>query len=74
MMFDLIIRNGLIIDGTGRKAYANDIGINGEFITAIGNLNHIHKQFPSKDNFYSLTTQTLGVNLITININKEVEL
>ena len=41
MMFDLIIRNGLIIDGTGRKAYTNDIGINGEFITTIGNLNHI---------------------------------
>ena len=39
-MFDLIIRNGLIIDGTGRKAYTNDIGINGEFITTIGNLNN----------------------------------
>ena len=41
MMFDLIIRNGLIIDGTGRKAYTNDIGINGEYITTIGSLNNI---------------------------------
>ena len=40
-MLDLIIRNGLIIDGTGKKAYKNDIGINGEFISTIGALNNI---------------------------------
>ena len=39
-MYDLIIRNGRIIDGTGRDAYNGDIGINGDKITAIGDLRH----------------------------------
>jgi N-acyl-D-amino-acid deacylase len=36
--FDLIIRNGQIIDGTGGPWYAADIGIRGDRIAAIGKL------------------------------------
>lgn len=38
MEFDVIIKNGTIIDGTGRPAYISDIGIQGEHIVAIGEL------------------------------------
>ncbi len=34
-MYDLIIKNGLIIDGTGSDAYISDIGIIGEKISSI---------------------------------------
>jgi len=37
-MFDLKICNGLIVDGTGKKAYAGDIGIIDDKIAAIGDL------------------------------------
>ncbi len=37
-MFDIIIANGLLVDGTGKPAVKQDIGINGERITAIGDL------------------------------------
>ncbi len=36
--FDLIIRNGHIIDGTGNPWYAADVAIQGDRIAAIGNL------------------------------------
>jgi N-acyl-D-amino-acid deacylase len=35
---DLVLRNGLIIDGTGEPAYTGDIAINADTIVAIGNL------------------------------------
>ncbi|MGE5430070.1 MAG: N-acyl-D-amino-acid deacylase family protein [Syntrophomonadaceae bacterium] len=38
--FDLIIKNGSIIDGTGRKEYKADIGIKNGRIAAIGKLGH----------------------------------
>lgn len=37
-MFDVIIKGGKIIDGTGGDAYVADLGIRGERIEAIGNL------------------------------------
>jgi len=37
-MFDLIIKNGTIIDGTGSPAYKADLAICGDKITAIGDL------------------------------------
>lgn len=37
-MFDLIIRNGRVIDGTGSPWYQADIGIVGSIIASIGNL------------------------------------
>lgn len=39
-MFDFIITNGLIIDGTGQDAYTSDIAIKDEKIVAIGDLKH----------------------------------
>jgi len=36
--FDIIIRNGHIIDGTGNPWFAGDVGIRGDRIAAIGNL------------------------------------
>ena len=40
-MFDLLIRNGKIIDGTGSPWYYGDIGISNGIIKKIGKLNHI---------------------------------
>lgn len=36
--FDTIIRNGTIVDGTGKSSYEADVGINGDYIYKIGNL------------------------------------
>lgn len=36
MSFDLVIRNGLIIDGTGGKGFEADLAVEGERIAAIG--------------------------------------
>ncbi|MFC2084917.1 amidohydrolase family protein [Bacteroidota bacterium] len=36
--FDILILNGTVIDGTGKKAYKADVGILGDKITAVGNL------------------------------------
>src|SRR6185437_4912673 len=38
--FDVLIRNGHIIDGTGSPWYAGDIGIRDGHIVAIGDLAH----------------------------------
>ncbi|MCH8286771.1 D-aminoacylase, partial [candidate division KSB1 bacterium] len=36
--YDVIIRNGVIYDGTGNTPYNGDVGITGDKIAAIGNL------------------------------------
>ncbi len=36
--FDVIIRNGMIYDGSGERPFAGDVGIRGDKIVAIGNL------------------------------------
>ncbi|MCF8565726.1 amidohydrolase family protein [Alicyclobacillus tolerans] len=38
MEFDVLIQNGTVIDGTGSQGYQADIGIVGDVIQAIGNL------------------------------------
>jgi len=38
MDFDIIIRRGMIADGTGAATYPNDVGIRGDTIAAIGDL------------------------------------
>lgn len=38
MRFDVIVRGGTIIDGSGAPRYAGDVGISGDRIAAIGNL------------------------------------
>lgn len=40
--YDLIIRNGHVIDGTGNPWYAADVGIRGDRIVAIGDLSAQH--------------------------------
>jgi N-acyl-D-amino-acid deacylase len=37
-MFDTLIKNAHIIDGSGRAGFLGDVGIVGEWITAVGNL------------------------------------
>lgn len=38
MTFDLLIRNGTIVDGSGNAAFAGDVGISGDRVAAIGTL------------------------------------
>ncbi|HEX2867367.1 MAG TPA: D-aminoacylase [Ignavibacteriales bacterium] len=38
--FDLVIKNGSVIDGTGRREFKADLGIKNGRITAIGKLSH----------------------------------
>jgi len=40
--YDLIIRNGHIIDGTGNPWYAADVGVSGDRVAAIGDLHEAH--------------------------------
>src|SRR5210317_2463111 len=38
--YDILIRNGLVMDGTGSSGYSGDVAINADTITAIGNLDN----------------------------------
>jgi len=38
MTFDLLIKNGTVLDGASNQAYKADIGINGNLIRVVGNL------------------------------------
>ena len=40
--YDLIIRNGHIIDGTGNPWYAADVGVSGDRVATIGDLHEAH--------------------------------
>ncbi len=37
-MHDLVIRNGTIVDGTGRTRFEGDVGIDGDRLTAVGHV------------------------------------
>ena len=43
-MHDLVIRNGLLVDGTGEAAYNGDIAIDGDRITRVGEVTDAGKQ------------------------------
>ena len=36
--YDLLIRNGRIVDGSGRAAYNGDVAVKGDRMVSIGNL------------------------------------
>ncbi|SVA88770.1 uncharacterized protein METZ01_LOCUS358705, partial [marine metagenome] len=36
MSHDLVIRNGLIVDGSGNRAFLGDIAVDEELITQVG--------------------------------------
>ena len=40
-MFDIILSGGKIVDGSGKPAFRSDLGIRGEKIACIGDLNDI---------------------------------
>ncbi|MDH3308696.1 MAG: amidohydrolase family protein, partial [Acidimicrobiia bacterium] len=40
-MIDLLIANGLVVDGTGRPAYMADVAISGQRILNVGDLSHV---------------------------------
>lgn len=44
MEYDLIIRGGQILDGTGKAAFLGDIAVSGERIVAVGNIDGPAKQ------------------------------
>ena len=49
-MHDLVIRNGKIVDGTGEKPFIGDIAIDGNKITAVGEVNDTgQKEIDAKD-------------------------
>ena len=39
--YDIIIRNGRVVDGTGRPAFRNDVAINGDRIVEMGDLRNV---------------------------------
>src|SRR5882724_3735096 len=39
--YDLIIRNGRVVDGTGRPAFRNDLAISGDRIVGMGDLRNV---------------------------------
>jgi N-acyl-D-amino-acid deacylase len=54
-MYDIIIKNGTLIDGTGKPMYRGDIGIREGIITHIGDLQNEHaaKELDASGNFIS---------------------
>jgi N-acyl-D-aspartate/D-glutamate deacylase len=43
-MYDLVIRNGTVVDGTGLPKYRADVGLNGDRIAAIGRIGEKGKE------------------------------
>src|SRR3990170_1912048 len=43
-MYDLVIRNGTVVDGTGLPRYRADVAVSGERIAAIGHVREIGKE------------------------------
>src|SRR6478672_9898845 len=43
-MYDLVIRNGTIVDGTGLPSYRADVAVNGNRIAAIGRIREKGKE------------------------------
>ena len=44
MTYDLLIKNGTVVDGSGNPGYRADVGVSGGKIAAIGRINERAKQ------------------------------
>ncbi|MBA7681351.1 D-aminoacylase [subsurface metagenome] len=52
-MFDLVIRNGMVVDGSGNPWFKADIGIEGELISEIGRLSHGKEEIDARGRIVS---------------------
>ena len=68
MRFDLIIRNGRVVDGTGLKAYAADVAIADGRIARIGRINE------SAAREYDATGLVVSPGFIDIHTHYDVQL
>ncbi len=39
-MFDLVIRNGTIVEGSGQPSFCGDVAIRGEWVAEMGTVTH----------------------------------
>lgn len=67
--FDLIIKNGTVIDGIGNKSYRADIGILGEYIKKIGNL-----QSASSSSVIDAADRVVSPGFIDIHTHTDTEI
>ena len=61
-MYDILIKNGKIVDGTGIPAYHADVAIVGEKIVAVGSLS----DQDAKKTIDQYTTQVPLINILTV--------
>ncbi len=47
-MHELAIRGGTLIDGTGRRRFRGDVGIDGDLITAVGAVGPAHRELDAR--------------------------
>ncbi|MDY6795990.1 MAG: hypothetical protein SWK76_12065 [Actinomycetota bacterium] len=44
MAFELIVKGGEVVDGSGRKPLRADVGVEGDRITAVGDLGEVERR------------------------------
>jgi len=67
--FDLIIKNGTVVDGIGNKSYKSDIGISGEYIKKVGDL-----QNANASAFIDATDRFVSPGFIDIHTHTDTEI
>ena len=61
--YDLLIKNGQIVDGSGNGSFVGDIGINADTIAAIGNLKNA--KAPQEINALGLVVAPGFINMLS---------
>jgi N-acyl-D-aspartate/D-glutamate deacylase len=51
MAYDLVIRNGIVVDGTGLGSYLADVGVQDGLITKVGRIRELGIQEIDADGF-----------------------